>query len=144
MIGQIAEIFKVWPVKAFTTQRTTSKAVCGKGGVIASPCSCQSARRVAAISFRPAAAADVTLLDDMAVLLAFLQMAPDSNEQRGEGEKKRGQRYFFFGAQLICAEIPKYFDSLLFNVNKLVYVLLSSVNVLFFISKSLCELLFIS
>lgn len=92
MIGQIAEIFKVWSVKAFTTRPTTSAAACSKGGVIASPCSCQSTQCVAAISFCLAAAADVTLLDDMAVLLAHLQIVFDRNEQRGEEESQ--QIYF--------------------------------------------------
>lgn len=68
MIGQIAEIFKVWSVRAFTAKRTKSKAVSSKGGEIASPCSCQSVQCVAGISFRLAAAADVALLDDIAVL----------------------------------------------------------------------------
>lgn len=39
---------------------------------------------VAAIAFRLAAAADVTLLDDMAVWLAFLRMGCDRNEQKRE------------------------------------------------------------
>lgn len=45
---------------------------------------------VAAIAFRLAAAADVTLLDDMAVLLAFLWMGCDRNEQKmGRGEREK-------------------------------------------------------
>lgn len=44
---------------------------------------------VTAIAFRLAAAADVTLLDDMAVLLAFWWMGCDRNEQKwGVGERK--------------------------------------------------------
>lgn len=75
-IGQIAEIFTVCPVKAFTARRVTSKAVHSRGrrvagagrGVIASLCSCQSAQCVAAILFRLAAATDVTPPDDTARL----------------------------------------------------------------------------
>lgn len=87
MIGQIAEIFKVWSVKAFTDGSHYVKSCTRQGGVIASPCSCQSTPHVAAVSFRSAAAADVTQLDDMAVKLAFLQMASDRNEQGGERRK---------------------------------------------------------
>lgn len=58
-----------------------------------------------------AAAADVTLLDDMAVLLAFLQMASDRKTKRGSGKTRKKATSFFLFLFLVKAnylQIAKY------------------------------------
>lgn len=57
---------------------------------------------VAAIAFRLAAAADVTLLDDMAVLLAFLWMGCDRNEQKWEVGREKATLTAVVSADLVC------------------------------------------
>lgn len=60
---------------------------------------------VAAIAFRLAAAADVALLDDMAILLAFLQMGCDRNEQKrggGRGGRVRTSLTTVVSVDFVC------------------------------------------